>query len=357
MEPGSSPGRFRGVAAALIAAALFGASTPAAKALLGGVHPTILAGVFYLGSGVALATWGALRGRLRRHQPEAPLRRRDLGWLGGAILAGGIVGPVLLMLGLRNTPAAAGSLLLNLEGVLTAALAWFVFRESFDRRIFAGMACILAGGAVLSWSGRIPGTLPWASLAIVGACLAWAVDNNLTRRISGSDPVQIASLKGLVAGPVTILLGLAAGAPLPSTSFLAVGAIAGVIGYGLSLTLFISAMRHIGAARTAAYFSVAPFVGAGLSVVFLGDGVTLQLVVAGLLMGTGVWLHLTEHHEHEHGHEPMEHEHAHAHDGHHDHAHAPDMVREGSHSHWHQHAPVVHSHSHYPDIHHRHLHK
>jgi drug/metabolite transporter (DMT)-like permease len=352
----STTGRRRGIAAALGAAALFGASTPAAKLLLGGVHPTILAGIFYLGSGVALGAWRLVPGRVRGRRVEAPLRAHDLGWLAGAVFAGGIVGPVLLMLGLRAMPATAGSLLLNLEGVFTAGLAWFVFHENFDRRIFAGMICILAGGVVLSWSGRMGEGPAWGALAIAGACLAWAADNNLTRRISASDPVQIASLKGLVAGPVTILVALAAGAQFPGPSFAAAGAIAGMLGYGLSLTLFIAALRHIGTARTAAYFSVAPFVGAGLSIALLGEVLTLRLVAAGLLMGAGVWLHLTERHEHKHGHERTEHEHRHAHDTHHDHAHEPGLVTEGEHSHPHVHEPMVHSHPHYPDLHHRHRH-
>jgi drug/metabolite transporter (DMT)-like permease len=356
-KPLPGPAQRGGVVAALVAAALFGASTPAAKILLAGVQPAMLAGVFYASSGLALGAWWMIRNRLRRARPEAPLRIGDLGWLAGAILAGGVLGPVLLMVGLRGTQAAAGSLLLNLEGVLTAALAWFVFRENFDRRIFAGMVCILGGGIVLSWSGgRVEGGPVWPALAIAGACLAWAIDNNLTRKISASDPVQIASLKGLVAGPTSILLGMAAGEQLPGNVYLAGGAVAGAVGYGLSLTLFISALRQIGTARTAAYFSVAPFVGAVLSIVVLGDRVTWRLAAAGLLMAFGVWLHLTERHAHDHAHEPVEHEHRHTHDEHHAHRHGPGADEGQPHSHPHTHQPLIHSHPHYPDIHHRHGH-
>ncbi|TAM45119.1 MAG: DMT family transporter [Acidobacteria bacterium] len=347
----------QGVVAALVAAALFGASTPVAKTLLAGVQPAILAGVLYAGSGLVLGAWWVIRSRLRRAPPEAPLRVGDLSWLAGAILAGGVVGPVLLMTGLSGTSAAPGSLMLNLEGVFTAGLAWFVFRENFDRRIFAGMACILGGGVLLSWSGgQVGGGSIWPNLAIVGACLAWAVDNNLTRKISASDPLQIASLKGLVAGPTSIVLGLAAGERLPGGAYLLGGAVAGALGYGLSLTLFILALRQIGTARTAAYFSVAPFVGAVLSIVALGDRMSWQLAAAGVLMAAGVWLHLTERHTHDHAHDAVEHEHRHIHDEHHAHMHEPASEDGPPHSHRHAHEPLVHSHPHYPDIHHRHGH-
>jgi len=316
----------------------------------------MLAGVLYAGSGLALGAWWVIRNRLQRDRPEAPLRMGDLGWLAGAILAGGVVGPVLLMVGLRGTPAVAGSLLLNLEGVFTAGLAWFAFRETFDRRILSGMACILGGGIVLSWSGgQVEGGRVWPALAIVGACLAWAIDNNLTRKISASDPLQIASLKGLAAGPISILLGMAAGERLPLGGFLAAGAVAGALGYGLSLTLFISALRQIGTARTAAYFSVAPFVGAVLSIVFLGDQMSWRLAAAGMLMAAGVWLHLTERHMHLHKHDAGEHEHRHMHDEHH--AHEPAVDARQPHTHRHVHEPLIHLHAHYPDIHHRHGHE
>jgi drug/metabolite transporter (DMT)-like permease len=357
MPSATMRGQRHGVAAALAAAALFGASAPAAKALLAGFQPATLAGVLYLGSGLALGAWWVIRNRLQGTRPEAPLRTGDLGWLAGAILAGGVLGPVLLMVGLRGIQAAAGSLLLNLEGVLTAGVAWFVLRENFDRRIFAGMVCILGGGILLSWGGGpIVGGPVWPAVAIVGACLAWSIDNNLTRKISSSDPLQIASLKGLVAGPTSILLGMAAGEQVPGGAYLVGGAVAGALGYGLSLTLFISALRQIGTARTAAYFSVAPFVGAVLSVLVLGDDMTWRLAAAGLLMAAGVWLHLTERHAHDHSHEMEDHEHRHVHDEHHAHPHEPTAEDGQPHSHRHNHEPLIHSHPHYPDIHHRHGH-
>ena len=348
---------WRGVAAALLAAVLFGMSTPLAKAVSPRVDPVLMAGLLYLGSGLGLGAYAWLRaGRKGASLREGALTRQDVPWLAGAILSGGAVGPVLLMWGLAKTPASTASLLLNLEGVLTALLAWFVFRENFDARIALGMGLIAAGGICLTWMGRPEVGVPWRAIAIAGSCLAWAVDNNLTRKVSAGDPVQIAMLKGLVAGSVTTALGLALGAKLPGASVLLAVGIIGLGGYGLSLTLFVLALRHLGTARTGAYFSIAPFVGAALSILFLGESLTLGFGIAATLMGGGVWLHLTERHEHAHRHEPTEHDHLHSHDAHHQHAHAPNESRGEPHTHPHRHEPLVHAHPHFPDIHHRHSH-
>jgi len=357
MNVSESWNKQKGIAFALLAAVLFGLSTPLAKSASPHVDPVLLAGLLYLGSGIGLAGYSLLRFTRRQSASrEAALKRTDAPWLAGAIFTGGVVGPVLLMWGLAQTPASSASLLLNLEGVFTALLAWFVFRENFDARIASGMALIAAGGVCLSWMGRPVVGVPWGSVAIVGACFAWAVDNNLTRKVSAGDPVQIALLKGLIAGGVNTVLGLSLGAKLPGASvLLSVGAI-GFFGYGLSLTLFVLALRHIGTARTGAYFSIAPFLGAAVAVVFPGDSLSVGFCLAGLLMAAGVWLHLTERHEHEHRHEALEHDHLHAHDEHHPHSHtSSDPVGE-PHSHPHRHAELTHAHSHYPDIHHRHDH-
>jgi drug/metabolite transporter (DMT)-like permease len=347
----------KGVFYALLAALLFGASTPLAKVLLPQMTPVLLAGLLYLGSGVGLSVYSFVRSRRSNPaQHEAALTRTDAPWLASAIIAGGVIGPVLLMWGLATTPASSASLLLNLEGVLTALLAWFVFKENFDRRIALGMALIAAGGVCLSWVGRPEVGVPWSSLAIVGACLAWAIDNNLTRKVSAGNPVQIAILKGLVAGSVNSGLAFTFGAKLPALPSLLATGVVGFMGYGVSLTFFVLALRHIGTARTGAYFSIAPFVGAALSILFLGDRLTLGFGVAALLMGLGVWLHLTERHEHEHHHEPMEHEHLHTHDEHHAHSHGSNEPSGEPHSHWHRHEEYAHTHRHYPDIHHRHGH-
>ena len=288
--------------------------------------------------------------------PEIPLQRKDVPWLAGAIVAGGIVGPVLSMAGLARTDAATASLLLTLEGVATALMAWFIFHENFDRRIALGMACLVIGAAVLAWSGQptLPGLL--GPLAIIGACGAWGLDNNLTRKVSLADPLQIVELKGLIAGPVSLAFGYLAGGSLPGLSALTLAGIVGFLGYGVSLALFVIALRHLGTARTGAYFSTAPFIGTVAAVLFLREPVTIQLVIAGLLMSFGVWLHLTEDYDHEHLHAPVEHSHPHVHDAHHQHAHGPDDPPGEPHTHSHRHERLVHKHPHVPDMHHTHGH-
>ena len=273
---------------------------------------------------------------------------------------GGIVAPVLLMTGLARTPASAASLLLNLEGVFTALLAWFVFHENFDRRIALGMAAILAGGLVLSWEGRLAWGGASGALLVAGACLCWGIDNNLTQRVSAGDPVQVAMLKGLVAGGVNTAIALALGAHFPSAVRTSVAMLLGFFSYGVSLVLFVLALRQLGTARTGAYFSTAPFVGAAVSLVLFHERPTIALVSAMALMALGVWLHVSERHEHAHTHEAMDHAHAHVHDAHHQHTHAPGdpaMSDPEPHVHQHHHEPMEHAHAHYPDIHHRHGHE
>jgi drug/metabolite transporter (DMT)-like permease len=339
-----------GVAAALVAAALFGAGTPLAKLLLADVSPWMLAALLYLGSGLGLALWRTMRGA-----PKVTLPPGDRPWLAGAVLAGGAAGPVLLMFGLSRMPASGASLLLNAEGVFTALLAWFAFRENFDRRIAIGMLAIVAGALVLSWPGEASFGSAWPALAVLGACFAWAIDNNLTRKVALNDATWLAAVKGLAAGSVNLVLALWLGSALPAAPLVAGGMVLGLAAYGISLVLFVIGLRHLGTARTGAYFSVAPFFGAVLAVLGLGEPITAALLVAGALMALGVWLHLSEHHEHEHAHEPMEHEHEHEHDAHHLHAHA-DGQTGLRHSHRHRHEALTHTHGHFPDELHRHSH-
>jgi len=345
-----------GVPLALLSAALFGISTPFAKLLLGdGVSPWLLAGLLYLGSGLGLAVLQLMRKASGKVLAEAPLRRADLPWLALIVLSGGIVGPVLLMLGLAMTAASTASLLLNLESLATMALAWVLFGENVDRRLLLGAAAILAGAALLSWQGG-PAGFGWGAAAIAAACLAWGLDNNLTRRLSAADPMQIALIKGLAAGAVNLILALIAGAQMPSATAIGGAAVIGFIGYGVSLVLFVFGLRHLGAARTGAYFATAPFIGALVAIALLGEPLTLRLLIAGLLMALGLYLHLAEAHEHEHRHEALEHEHRHAHDAHHQHPHGPGDPAGEPHTHRHRHLPLVHKHPHYPDLHHRHAH-
>ncbi|GAB0112701.1 DMT family transporter [Acidisoma sp. C75] len=352
------PASLRAAAPALGAALLFGASTPGAKQLLGGIGPWMLAGLLYLGSGLGLGLITLIRGVSRRPAGEAPLRRADLPWLAAVVVMGGALGPALLMQGLARVPAASAALLLNAEGLATMLIAWFVFHENADRRIVTGALAILTGALILSWhpgagSGGFGGL---GALLILGACLAWGVDNTLSRRLAAVDPVRIAMIKGLVAGAANLALALTAGERLPGGGLLAGAGLIGFAGYGVSLVLFMLSLRALGAARTGAYFSLAPFIGALLAVLVLGERPTAALLVAGLLMAIGLYLHLAERHAHEHEHGAMEHEHAHVHDAHHQHAHGPEDPPGEPHSHPHRHEPMTHSHAHYPDLHHRHRH-
>lgn len=347
-----------GVIYALLAAVLFGASTPFAKGLVGQMAPAILAGVLYLGSGIGLLACYLIRSGVKHGSTDTPvtLTRQDLPWLGGAIAAGGVAAPLLLMAGLSNVSASSASLLLNMEGVMTSMLAWFVFKESFDRRIFIGMLLIVAAGFLLSWEQAPASGLPWGAIAIVGACICWGLDNNLTRKVSGSDPLQIACAKGLVAGTVNLTIGLAIGDAFPALGTAFVAAVVGFCGYGLSLVLFVLALRHLGTARTGAYFSAAPFAGAALSLVMLGEVPGALFWIAAAMMCGGIWLHITESHGHEHEHVPMSHAHMHRHDDHHQHEHDDGWDGTEPHAHAHTHAPQRHAHPHYPDLHHRHDH-
>lgn len=349
----------RAIGLALTSALLFGASAPFAKLLLDSTSPQLLAGLLYLGSGAGLgALWLRRRG-LVEGERETQLTRRDLPWLTAAIGFGGLLGPLLLMIGLTRTPASGASLLLNLEAVFTALLAWFVFRENFDRRIALGMLAIVLAGALLSWQGRLSWGGLLGPLAVAGACLCWGIDNNLTQKVSAGDPVQITMLKGLTAGSVNTAIALALGASWPATARVLAALLLGFVSYGVSLVLFVLALRRLGTARTGAYFSTAPFVGALLSLIVFRERPTMLLIAAAALMAVGVWLHFTERHEHEHRHERMEHDHAHVHDEHHQHVHEPGdppVTDPTPHTHQHRHEPMVHSHAHYPDIHHRHAH-
>jgi len=342
-----------GVPLAAGAALLFGSAPPLAKVLSGDLAPFMLAAFLYLGAGIGLAALRAAGRRGPGTAEEAPLRRSDLPWLAAVIATGGVAAPVLLMMGLSRGTASGASLLLNLEGLATMAIAWIVFDENVDRRLFVGALAILAGAALVAWDGEVP-QAGLGSALVAAACIAWSIDNNLTRRISAVDPTTITIAKGMVAGGVDLGLGLLLGEPLPSPAAALGASITGFFCVGVSLVLYIRALRELGTARTGAYFSLAPFIGALLSVVALGERPTAALAAAAGLMAVGLWIHLTERHGHEHEHEDLEHEHLHDHDEHHRHDH--EGAVEGPHSHPHRHQPVRHSHVHYPDLHHRHEH-
>jgi drug/metabolite transporter (DMT)-like permease len=340
--------------AALAAALLFGASTPLAKLLVDQVPSVLLASLLYLGSGLGLGTIRLLRDR-GLTAPRLALDQWP--WLLGAIGAGGIAGPVLFLYGLTRDDATSASLLLNLEAVFTAILAWVVFRENAGARVITGMSLIVAGGVVLSASSASGLAQSWpGALAIAAACLCWGLDNNLTRKVSGADALFIAACKGLVAGLTNLVLALALGARLPPAALVGEAMTIGLVGYGFSLVLFVLALRGLGSARTAAYYSTAPFLGAAVAIAIFSTPTTTPFWLSAALMAAGVWLHLTEHHAHDHAHEALTHAHPHVHDEHHQHAHA--MAWDGSepHSHEHSHEALRHTHPHFPDLHHRHDH-
>jgi len=356
VSAGAPSPRWPGVPVALASAALFGASTPLAKLLLGAVSPFMLAGLLYLGAGLGLAVVRLVRAAGKGRVQEAPLRCADLPRLAAVILTGGVLGPGLLMLGLLGIEAAAASLLLNLESVFTLLIAWIVFREHLDRRIALGAGAIVLGALLLSSPSLGAPRPSLAALAIAGASLAWAIDNNLTRKLARADPLDIAMVKGLAAGCINLGLAALWGGTWPGPATLFAASILGFFGYGASLALFVLALRHLGTARTSAYFATAPFLGAALGFAIFGNPITLAFVAAAVLMGFGLFLHLAEHHAHEHVHEPMVHEHRHRHDAHHQHSHRPTDPPGEPHSHLHAHARLVHRHPHYPDLHHGHAH-
>lgn len=352
----------RSAAPALAAALLFGASTPLAKILVGDVAPLMLAGLLYLGSGLGLCLLLALRQawrRQRRQRGQTVERLRipkaELPWLLGAIVFGGVLGPALLMLGLTQTSGASAALLLNVEGVLTAVIAWLVFKENADRHIVLGMVAIVLGGVLLSWAPG-GGSFSTGAVLIVGACLCWAIDNNLTRKVSSNDAMLVAGLKGLLAGLGNTAIALVSGLAWPSSSAVTASLVVGFFGYGLSLTLFVVALRTLGTARTGAYFSVAPIFGVLISLVLWPEVPGPLFWIAGALMALGVWLHVRERHEHGHTHAPLAHSHRHRHDEHHQHAHAFAWSGAQPHTHFHRHEVLTHKHPHYPDIHHQHSH-
>lgn len=335
---------------ALLAALLFGAGTPLSKVLLGTTAPLVLAGLLYLGAGLAATL--VLAGRLRFH-------RRDGLALAGSVLAGGVMAPVLMMAGLARSAAGTASLLLNVEAVATSLIAALVFREAVGRRIWIAVALVTAGAMLLAWQPGQPQAISLGLLAVVAACFLWGVDNNLTRLVSSTGPMTMVAVKGWAAGTFSLGLARAIGLDFPPLRISAGALAVGSVSFGLSIALFIRALRALGAARTGALFGTAPFMGALLSWTFFGERPTWGALLALPLMGAGALLSMTEFHGHAHHHPDLVHEHSHTHDdGHHDHVHEPGQERPTeAHTHLHRHAPTTHDHPHAPDLHHRHRHR
>jgi drug/metabolite transporter (DMT)-like permease len=350
--------RLKPMLQAILAATLFGASPPLAKLLLGEIHPIPLAGFIYLGSGIGLLLWFGIAGLLSISSAEPKLTYPDLPWLAAAILAGGILAPIILMYSLRATPASTASLLLNFEAAATAVMAGLVFREAIGARIWMAIGCITISTILLSINLGGEWGFSMGAVGIIIACLLWGADNNLIRNIAGKDPLVIVTIKGLGAGTFTLLLALVLGIKFPALPTVFACMLLGLLSYGLSIVLFILAMRGIGAARTAALFGTAPFVGVILSFLIFHEPVGMLFYAGLLLMILGALLLLGEKHIHMHYHPAEEHRHCHRHDDpHHSHLHPSPLGSAGrDHYHWHTHEPHRHSHGHTPDPHHRHSH-
>jgi drug/metabolite transporter (DMT)-like permease len=338
-----------GTVAALLGAALFGLSAPLAKLLLGHIGPQLLAGLLYLGAGIGLSIV-----RILRRSQEAPLSRRDLPLLFAIMVSGGVLGPLLLMLGLSRLSAVAGALLLNLEAPFTMILAIFFGEHLGKRAALAG--ALIVGAALLLGLSPGPVTGSWlGALLVAAACLAWGLDNNLTQRLSLKDPIVIVQWKTLGAGLFAVPLAFLAGAALPDGKSLGAALALGFFSYGISIVLDVHALRLLGAAREAPLFATAPFVGALAAIPLLHERPRLSDLGAAILMSAGVWLLLRERHGHLHTHEEIEHEHLHSHDDPH-HQHHHEVPPDAPHSHPHRHERLTHDHPHTPDLHHRHKH-
>jgi len=342
---------------ALLAAGLFGVSAPLSKLLLGEIHPIPLAALLYLGAGLGLTcyiTWKHIF--LSNASSETGLDRGDLPWLMGAILAGGVTAPILLLYGLRATPAATASLLLNFEAVATVVIAAGVFREFIGHQTWIAVTTVTAGSILLALNWVSGWGISSGAVLIVAACVMWGLDNNLTRHIAIKDPKRIVAIKGLVAGGFLLALAIVLGEPFPGAEHIVLGLLLGGVSYGISIVLFVRALRHLGAARTGILFGTAPFIGAAVSLMIFRTPPSSAFILSVPVLGVGVWILSRERHEHRHAHAPLTHTHLHTHaDGHHNHVHE-DGILWSQHTHSHTHEPMVHTHAHRPDVHHRHAH-
>jgi drug/metabolite transporter (DMT)-like permease len=332
----------------LAAAVLFGVSAPVASVLAGDMPALVLAGLLYMGAAVAVAP------SVVRHRPSVTAVSAGWGPLAVAVVFGGALGPVLLVAGLARTSAATASLLLNFELVATVLLAATLFREHLGARLLAAAALVSAAGVILVWQPGVAFDI--GGLFVIGACACWGLDIAVTSKMDQLSPEQITLTKGLVAGGANLTLGLILASSLDLRAGEVLEALAiGALGYGASITLWVKGARDLGAARGQVIFAAAPFIGAAVAWVVLGDSVTVAQVVAVPLAVVGVGLSLRSGHKHAHAHEPVVHEHEHRHDdGHHAHTHTPPVT--GRHTHRHEHDVLEHAHPHVPDLHHRHAH-
>jgi len=342
---------------ALIAGALFGASAPISKLLLGEIAPTLMASFLYLGSGIGIFLLRYFQSSDTAFSNEARLTKNDWPWLIGAVFIGGIAAPIVLMFSLKNTPAATASLLLSFEGVATTVIAVVVFKEAVGKRIWSAVILITLAIIMLSWDSSGQWGLSIGAVGVICACVLWGIDNNFTRNVSAKDPLSIVMIKGLSAGTFSLILSFVLGYSFPSIGFVFKAMLLGCFSYGLSIILFIRAMRELGSTRTSALFGIAPFVGTLLSEIIFRESLNTLFFLSLPIMTIGAVLLLKEDHDHLHEHTPTVHEHRHSHDSHHIHRHLKEeLLKWGGHSHVHKQELIAHKHPHTPDIHHRHEH-
>ncbi len=344
---------------AILSAVLFGVSAPLSKLLLREIDPIPLVAFLYIGSGAGLWIFQRLERLIAKQEhEEASLSKKDIPWLVGAILSGGVIAPILLMFSLRITPASTASLLLNFEGVATALIAGLFFSEYIGKRVWISILLITLASILLSWNFTGQWGLSIGAIGIIFACFCWGIDNNFTRNISSKNLFSIVIIKGFSAGFFSLFLSLLLKNSIPDLKIILLVMLLGCLSYGFSLVLFVLALRNIGSSRTSAFFGTAPFIGAALSFILFKDTPNIMFIISLPLMIAGAVFLLKEKHSHKHFHEYVAHEHMHNHrDGHHNHSHKSGEVPEsGYHSHFHIHEPLEHEHSHVPDIHHRHNH-
>lgn len=339
------------------AALLFSVSAPLSKALLGTIQPTLLASLLYLGCGLGVWIFKLIKTLfVKEKHTETRITKKDLPWLAGIILTGGVAAPIVLMFSLKATPAPTASLLLNFEAVSTALIAVLFFKESLGKRVWISIAIITFAAIILTWNRTGEWGLSIGAVGIICACLLWGADNNLTRMISLKDPLIITMVKGLGAGAVSFIISLLTAAAFPVLEMILLALLLGAFSYGISIVLFILALRQLGAARTSAFFGSAPFIGSIISIAVFGEMPTVQFFISLPIMIIGAILIIGEKHQHIHTHEYMQHDHKHSHDDlHHNHVHKDGFI--GEHSHIHEHDNLEHEHPHMPDIHHRHKHQ
>lgn len=339
----------------LVSAALFGVSTPLAKVLLDNIDPIVLAGYLYLGAFVGLAIFTMLRHLTRDEVKESPLEKKDIPWLSGAILAGGVLGPISLMFGLRYVSGFATSLLLNLEGVATALIAFMIFKENAGKKVWIALVFMTIAGILLSYNPQESSFIIIGPLLIVFAMICWGIDNNLTRHISEKNPVHISAIKGIVAGSISLSIAFILGKNIILDLFTLYALTVGAFSYGISLVLFIKALKGMGSFRTGMFYSFGPFIGAIVSLILLREWIGWVMIPATVLMVIGVYMVITDKHLHTHEHSKLTHTHAHTHEDMH-HLHEHDEEVSGTHIHPHDHENESHEHLHWPDSHHRHDH-